>query len=74
MRYAQYPPSPALAAVVEWYWFLEGAGGAEPKPIVQDGRAEIILHVGDRFERHHAGGRVERHYPALLVGQITRAA
>jgi AraC-like DNA-binding protein len=70
MRYAQYPPSPALAAVVEWYWFLEGAGGAEPQPIVPDGRAEIVLHFGDRFERHHAGGRVEHQDPALLVGQI----
>src|SRR5262245_47469583 len=70
MRYAQYPPSPALASIVEWYWILEGPDCAEPQPIVPDGRVEIILHFGDRFERHHPGGRVERQDPALLVGQI----
>jgi len=70
MRYAQYPPSPALASIVEWYWFLEGPDCAEPQPIVPDGRAEIVLHFGDRFERHHPDGRIERQDPALLVGQI----
>src|SRR5215471_8085300 len=70
MRYAQYPPSPALASIVEWYWILEGADCGEPQPIVPDGRAEIVLHFGDRFERHLPNGRVERQDPALLVGQI----
>jgi AraC-like DNA-binding protein len=70
MRYAEYAPSPALASVVECYWILEGAAGGEPQPIVPDGRPEIILHFGDRFERHHAGGAVERQDPALLVGQL----
>jgi AraC-like DNA-binding protein len=70
MRYAQYPPSAALASVVEWYWILEGPGCADPQPIVPDGRVEIILHFGDRFERHHPGGAVERQDRALLVGQI----
>jgi AraC-like DNA-binding protein len=70
MRYAQYRPSPALASVVEWYWILEGAGCHEPQPIVPDGRVELILHFGDRFERHLPDGRVERQDPALLVGQI----
>jgi AraC-like DNA-binding protein len=70
VRYAVYPPSPALAASVECYWILEGAGGAEPQPIVPDGRVEIVLHFGDRFERHHTDGRVERQDQALLVGQI----
>jgi AraC-like DNA-binding protein len=70
VRYAVYPPSPGLAAVVECYWILEGAAGAEPQPIVPDGRVEIVLHFGDRFERHHAGGSVERQGEALLVGQI----
>jgi AraC-like DNA-binding protein len=70
MRYAQYAPSPALASVVEWYWVLEGSDGAEPQPIVPDGRVEIIFHFGDRFDRHHPGGIVERQDPALLVGQL----
>src|SRR6185436_18151660 len=70
MRYAQYAPSQALAPVVECYWILEGEDCAEPQPIVPDGRVEIVLHFGDRFERHHADGRVERQDPALLVGQL----
>jgi AraC-like DNA-binding protein len=70
MRYAQYAPSAALASVVEWYWILEGPGSPEPQPIVPDGRVEIILHFGDRFERHLPGGRVERQDTALLVGQL----
>src|SRR5260221_3419279 len=70
MRYAQYQPSPRLAPVVECYWILEGPGAAAPAPILPDGRVEIILHFGDRFERHHPGGGVERQDPALFVGQI----
>lgn len=70
VRYAQYAPSPALAAIVECYWILEGEDCGEPQPIVPDGRVEIVLHFGDRFERHHPGGAVERQAAALLVGQI----
>ena len=72
MRYAVYPPSPALAGVVECYWMLEGNGLGEPQAIIPDGRAEIVLHFGDRFERHHGTGPrgIERQDPAMLVGQI----
>jgi hypothetical protein len=55
---------------VEWYWILEGSDCVDPQPIVPDGRVEIVLHFGDRFERHHAGGLVERQDAALFVGQI----
>jgi AraC-like DNA-binding protein len=70
MRYAQYAPSPRLAGLVECYWILEGIGTGTPEPIIPDGRAEIILHYGVRFDRHHPGGRIERQAPAMLVGQI----
>ncbi len=70
MRYAQYAPSPALAAVVECYWFLEGSDCAEPQPILPDGRVEIVLHYGDRFDRHHPDGTVDTQDAALLVGQL----
>ena len=70
MRYAEYPPSPAAAAIVDCYWILEGEGTGVPEPIIPDGRIEIILHYGARFERHHLDGRVERQAPAMLVGQI----
>jgi AraC-like DNA-binding protein len=70
MRYAEYPPSPALAAIVDCYWILEGHGCGVPEPIIPDGRVEIVVHYGVRFERHHADGRVERQDAAMIVGQM----
>jgi AraC-like DNA-binding protein len=70
MRYAEYRPAPALAAIVDCYWVLEGDGCGAPEPIFPDGRVEIIFHYGVRFERHHLDGRVERQDAALLVGQM----
>ena len=70
MRYAEYPPSPALRGIVDCYWILEGDGTGAPEPIIPDGRVEIVLHFGVRFERHHAGGRVERQDRAMIVGQM----
>lgn len=70
MRYAEYAPSPALARIADCYWILEGLGSGVPEPIIPDGRIEIILHYGVRFERHHVGGTIERQPASLLVGQI----
>jgi AraC-like DNA-binding protein len=70
MRYAQYAPSRRFAAIVECYWFLEGDGPAGAEPIIPDGRMEVVLHYGRRFDRHHADGRVERQDAAMLVGQL----
>src|SRR3954470_22419381 len=70
MRYAEYPPSPPLARIVDCYWILEGYGCGVPAPIIPDGRVEIVLHYGVRFERHHADGRVERQDAAMIVGQM----
>src|SRR4029079_4962761 len=69
MRYAEYPPSPALAALVDCYWIREGNGCGVPEPIIPDGRVEIVLHYGVRFERHHPDGRIERQDAAVVVGQ-----
>jgi AraC-like DNA-binding protein len=70
MRYAEYAPSPALARIAECYWILEGHGTGVPEPIIPDGRIEIVLHYGVRFERHHVDGTVERQPGSLIVGQI----
>jgi AraC-like DNA-binding protein len=70
MRYAQYAPSRRFAAIVECYWLLEGDGPAGAEPIIPDGRMEIVLHYGARFDRHHTDGRVERQDAAMLVGQL----
>src|SRR5829696_3126618 len=70
MRYAEYSPSPALAPVADRYWILEGHGTGVPEPIIPDGRFEIILHYGVRFDRHRADGTIERQPSSLVVGQM----
>jgi AraC-like DNA-binding protein len=70
VRYAEYPPSQALAQVVDCYWILEGHGTGVPEPIIPDGRIEIVLHYGVRFERHHPDGTIERQPSSLIVGQM----
>ena len=70
MRYAEYAPSPALARVADCYWILEGHGSGVPEPIIPDGRFEIILHYGVRFDRHHVDGSIERQPRSLVVGQM----
>ena len=74
MRYAEYPPSPALAGVVDCYWVLEGDGTGVPDPILPDGRVEIILHYGVRFERHLPSGRIELQDRSFVVGQMLAPA
>lgn len=71
MRYAEYPPSPALATIVHCFWFLEGAGDGCPEPVIPDGRAEIIFHLGARFERHTIGAHPTIQPRAMIVGQLT---
>lgn len=70
MRYAEYPPAPALARLVDRYWILEGRGTGQPEPIFPDGRIEIVLHFGEPFDRHHPDGRIERQDAAIVVGQM----
>lgn len=70
MRYAEYPPRAALAAIVDCFWFLEGRGTGVPEPIIPDGRFEIVFHYGAPFNRHHDDGRIERQPPAMVVGQM----
>ena len=70
LTYAEYPPRPSLAAVVDRFWILEGAGSGVPEPIFPDGHIEIVLHFGDPFERHHPDGRIERQVSGLVAGQM----
>ena len=70
MRYAEYAPSPRLAGVVACFWILDGEGSGTPEPIMPDGRIEIVLHYGARFEQHHPNGLVERQPASLIVGQM----
>lgn len=70
MRYAEFTPSPHLAAVVECYWILEGPGSGLSEPVVPDGHSELIFHYGAPFARHHDDGIVERQPVAIVSGQI----
>ena len=70
MRYAEYPPAPRHAAIVERYWFLEGDGIGVPDAFVPDGRVELIFHAGARFRRHHPDGPCELQPRAILAGQM----
>jgi AraC-like DNA-binding protein len=73
MDYREYPPCERTAGVLACVWTLEGHArelGGEPQPVLPDGRAEIVVHFGDRFERLHDGG-VERQAELILAGQLT---
>lgn len=73
MNYREYRPSERLAAAVHCVWTLHGHAtelGNEPQVIVPDGRPELVVHLGDRFERVH-GAVVERQAPILFAGQLT---
>ena len=72
MRYTEAVPHPPLDTSVECFWFLEDGPAALPRPlerIVPDGCTELILHLGDRFERLTASG-ADQQPGAFLVGQL----
>jgi AraC-like DNA-binding protein len=70
MRYAEYPATPNLAAVVDCFWVLEAEGSGTQEPIIPDGRIEIVVHYGAPFEQRHLDGRVERQPASMIVGQM----
>ena len=75
MRYRELRVRPPLDLFLECCWSLQG----EPAPddpqvqrIVPDGCLELIVHLGDPFERITAEGRPVRQESSFLVGQMTR--
>jgi len=73
MRYREYAPSARLASVVACFWTLEGHAreleGAT-QPVLPDGRAELVVHFGDSFERCASNGAGERQPWAIFAGQL----
>ena len=71
MRYREYAASPLLAPIVHCLWTLEGHARefADLQPVLPDGRPEIILHLGDPFDRIEPSGD-HRQSPALFAGQL----
>jgi AraC-like DNA-binding protein len=75
MRYAEYEPAAELAPFVRCLWTLEGNAadlGEAVQPILPDGCPELVIHLGDPFDRIYQDGRVERQPPVLLAGQLTQ--
>ena len=71
MLYREYRPAPDLGRIIKCFWTLEGREEArEPQPIPPDGCAEIVLNLGDRFERRHPAGAREIQPKRIVVGQM----
>jgi AraC-like DNA-binding protein len=71
VRYQEYAPSPRLASTIACVWTLEGHARefSEVQPILPDGRPEIIVHLGDPFERIESTDK-NRQSSVLFAGQL----
>jgi AraC-like DNA-binding protein len=75
VRYQEFTPSTRFGALVEKYWILEGVPpGDDWEYILPDGRAELIFHYGEPFERRTRGSESAVQPRAIFVGQITAPA
>ena len=74
MKYREFASQPPLATIVECVWTLDGDARemADAQPVLPDGRPEIILHLGDPFERVHGDGERERQASVIFAGQLLR--
>ena len=74
MKYREFASQPPLATIVECVWTLDGDARemADAQPVLPDGRPEIILHLGDPFERVHSDGERERQASVIFAGQLLR--
>jgi AraC-like DNA-binding protein len=68
MRYREFPPGREAAEFIESIWWLEGS--APVQRVVPDGRAELILHLGEPFEVW-TGAQWSRQPACFFTGQIT---
>lgn len=73
MDYQEYVPKPPLRALLECFWLLEddSTTGHDSQRILPDGCAEIVLQLGDPFERLTRAGPV-RQPECFLYGQLRR--
>jgi AraC-like DNA-binding protein len=74
MMYRESAPVARLASIVECVWTLDGHASemADAQPVLPDGCPEIILHLGDPFERLHNGGERDRQPGVVFAGQLLR--
>lgn len=71
MRFRMAPPPPDLADAVAALWSLEGAEPGIGPPILPDGCAELILHLGAPLQR--LGSADTRQPEAFVFGQLRQA-
>ncbi|HKU59671.1 MAG TPA: helix-turn-helix domain-containing protein [Gemmatimonadales bacterium] len=74
MDYLELSPPPPLDRVVHRFWFLrtgDGPDASGTQTIVPDGRAEIVLHLGEPFAELDQAGRARPQQRALVAGQLT---
>jgi AraC-like DNA-binding protein len=73
MEYRELVPRPELALLLDRIWTLEGyaAPGEPPEPVLPDGRPEIVIHLGDPFERLEGADTAERQASLLYAGQLS---
>jgi AraC-like DNA-binding protein len=74
MDYREYQPPPELQHAVHCLWTLAGDAAeldAAPQPVLPDGRPELILHLGDPFQRVEDDSRIDRQAAILYAGQLT---
>ena len=73
MRYRELQPSPVLEPYVRCYWTLDAAGpGGPPQRVLPDGCVEIVINLGEPFQRFTQAACPERQPGLLLVGPTTR--
>jgi AraC-like DNA-binding protein len=74
MDYREFTPPPKLTPFVDCFWTLVGHSSdleAAAQPILPDGRPELVIHLGDAFERLEATGAAVIQPTLLLAGQLT---
>lgn len=74
MEYREFAPAATLAALVDRIWTLSGHAAeldGAAQPILPDGRPELVIHLGDPFERLSEGGASARQPRVLFAGQLT---
>jgi AraC-like DNA-binding protein len=75
VHYRELRPRPPLDRFLECFWFVDAEAppsDAPPERIVPDGCPEMIVHLGERFERVEENGRRMRQPRSFLVGALTR--
>jgi AraC-like DNA-binding protein len=72
VKYREFAPVAALADIVDCLWTLEGqpAADAGADPVLPDGRPELIIHLGQPFERLTADGMAEAQPAIMFAGQL----